>query len=293
MANWDKIVARHPNVFTFDIAYKRQKGWSMDVLLCSDTHWDSKHCDRSLMRKHFDEAKEKGAKIFILGDFFDCMGGKYDPRSHKGSIREEFKVANYFDVLCEEAAEWLHPYHENLGFISKGNHEITVLQRQEVDLIQRTCSILNYRNPGSDPVFSAPYTGWLLFDFHDNGASKRSVKLAYTHGSGGGGPVTRGVIQTNRRAVYLPDADIVASGHIHESWVVEIPRERLASATLKPGQDIQTHICLGTYKSDYHSPDSWHRRTGKPPKPTGSWWLRFYWSSKHEKVLYSFIRTEQ
>ena len=100
--------------------------------------------------------------------------------------------------------------------------------------------------------------------------------MKYFHGAGGGGPVTRGVIQTNRMAVFLPDADFILSGHTHDSWVVPIARERISKAG-RIYQDEQIHIRSATYKDEYGDGYSGlHVERGAPPKPLGGWWLRFY-----------------
>ena len=67
-----------------------------NFLLIADTHFDSIKCDRKLLKKHLDQAKEKNAKIFIFGDWFDCMGGKWDKRSTKADIRPEYNTQTYF-----------------------------------------------------------------------------------------------------------------------------------------------------------------------------------------------------
>ena len=69
----------------------------------------------------------------------------------------------------------------------------------------------------------------------DGGGGRSAFNVAYSHGSGGTAPVTRGVIKTNRRSVVFPDADIFLSGHIHERWAMEIPRIRLT----EQGEGVQ------------------------------------------------------
>ena len=280
-------------VFKHDISYKRNKDWEHWVLLSSDHHWDSKKCDRDLMDYHMKQAQDRNADVFILGDFFDCMGGKYDPRRSKGELRDELKVPNYFDALVEQAAEWLSPYAKQIRFISPGNHETAVLKNQEIDLTQRLSQLLNTLYDGETLV--GKYAGYVVFKFKENGANKGRryrVTMNYTHGYGGGGPVTKGTIQAQRRAVYTPDADIVVCGHIHESWVLEIMREKLSPNLYTPILSTQYAVQLPSYKEDFCVGEGWHRERGMPPKPTGAWWLRFFHSARDEKVKFEFIRAE-
>lgn len=80
----------------------------------------------------------------------------------------------------------------------------SILKRLETDIIKRLCDGLG--------VLNGAYTGWVIFNFTRN-SFKTNYNLSYHHGYGGGGPVTKDIIQASRKAVYLPDADIVVSGH--------------------------------------------------------------------------------
>jgi len=86
--------------------------------------------------------------------------------------------------------------------------------------------------------------------------------------------VTKGVIQTNRRAVYLPDADVVLSGHIHQHWQMPITRERLNDLG-NVFLDTQTHVSLPSYKRVSRR-DGWEVEKGFAPGPLGAVWLRLY-----------------
>ena len=283
-----KIKNCNKTVSRLDIPMKRNKKWEHYVLLSADHHWDARECDRALMKKHFEEAKEKDADILIFGDFFDVMGGKYDPRRRKGDIRPELNVDNYMDALTDQASDWLLPYAKNIKFISRGNHEVAVLKNQEIDLTDRLVTMLNYK--GKANVITGTYRGYVLFKFQaskDSGRAK--VTLGYTHGYGGGGPVTKGTIQASRKQIYMADADIIVQGHIHEAWTMEIVRERIGPAPCHtPRLEVCTHIQLPTYKEDYGDGDNWHTHTGKPPKSLGAYWLRFYW--EEDRIKYQVIR---
>jgi hypothetical protein len=113
---------------------------------------------------------------------------------------------------------------------------------------------------------------------------RTSIKMKYFHGSGGDAPVTRGVIQTARQAVYLPDADIVLNGHNHNEYCIPIQRERL-SQTGEIYQDTQWHLRTPGYKNDYGNGSvGWAIESGMPPKPLGCVWLEFTFDSKLGKI---------
>jgi hypothetical protein len=103
-----------------------------------------------------------------------------------------------------------------------------------------------------------------------------SYKLHYHHGFGGGGPVTRGVIQTNRQAVYLADADLVWTGHTHDTWTMPIARVKLNQDGTRIEHTRQVHFRTAGYKEEYGDGyGGWHIERGGPPKPVGAAWLRF------------------
>ena len=285
-----KVAKCNKTVARIDIPLKRNKKWEHWVLLSADQHWDAIECDRKLLKKHFDEAKEKGADILIFGDFFDVMGGKYDPRRRKGDIRPELNVDNYMDELTNQASDWLLPYSENIKFISRGNHEVAVLKNQEVDLTDRLVTMLNYKGGKDTNIVTGTYRGYVLCKFKESDKGGRhKYTIGYTHGYGGGGPVTKGTIQASRKQIYMADADIIVQGHIHEAWTMEIVRERIGPAPAHtPRLEVCTHIQLPTYKEDYADGDNWHTHTGKPPKSVGAYWLRFFYDG--DRVQYQVVR---
>jgi len=282
-----KIKRISPQVLVIDHEYK--KGWEQWYLLSSDRHWDNPHSDWKLQKTHLDTARERNAKILDFGDLFCVMQGKYDRRASKTDLRPIHQVDNYLDAVVNTAVDWFSPYADMFALVGEGNHESAIRRHHETDLIERFVTTLNYKN-GTE-LTKGLYTGYVKFTFKKASGQTRltPVILNFTHGSGGGGPVTRGVISTNRKAVYLPDAQICVSGHIHESWQLAIPRERvnhLGNIYL----DEQEHICLPTYKEEYLAGENYHRERGRPPKPLGAWWLRFYY--ENQKIKHEFIRAK-
>ena len=101
---------------------------------------------------------------------------------------------------------------------------LQVLKNQEVDLTDRLVTMLNYK--GNTNIVSGTYRGYVLYKFErTESGGRQKVTLGYTHGYGGGGPVTKGTIQAGRKQIYMADADIIIQGHIHEAWTMEIVRE--------------------------------------------------------------------
>ena len=273
------------NVIQVRVSGSRRKNWEQWFLLSGDRHWDNPKSDHQLQREHLDEAVKRNAGVIDIGDLFCAMQGKYDKRSSKSDVRPEHQVDSYLDALVSTAADFFAPWSDSLIVLGVGNHEEAIRKRHETHLTERLVGILNDRT-GSN-ICCGGYGGWVrfLFDWGGSGATK-AVLLNYSHGYGGGGPVTKGVIQTNRRATYLPDAHLVVSGHIHERWTLDLQRVRINSGG-KVYHDTQTHVVVPTYKEEYGDGyGGWHVERGAPPKPIGAAWLRFWWNRKQNQVCY-------
>lgn len=257
------------------------QGWEQWILLSSDRHYDSIHSDRALQKRHLEQVKERDGLVIDVGDCFDAMQGRNDPRASYAEMRPEYVgKSDYFNAIVRDAAEFFKPYADNFLLIAKGNHETKVEQKNNLDLI----SMLVAQMGGA--VNAGGYGGYIKFNFTHNRV-QRSYNLKYMHGWGGGGPVTRGVIDTNRQAVYLPDAHIVVNGHTHDGWYLPIARERF-NQTCTLTKDLLHFIRTPTYKDDFgDGSGGWHVETGKPPKPKGAIWMRFYYYDKdiHLQVI--------
>lgn len=243
-----------------------------------------------MQRRHLDQAKRHKAGIIDIGDFFCAMQGKFDKRASKSSVRFEHQVDDYLDSLVRTAVDWFGPYAKQFIMIGMGNHETSILKKHEVNLTTRLVEALNEQRDST--IYNGGYSGWVVFELFDEKTKETTtIRLWYIHGYGGGGPVTRGVIQSNRKAVYLPDANIVLSGHTHDEWIVPISRTRICLTTHQHIVDEQLHVQVPTYKDEYADGyGGWHIETGKPPKPTGALWLCF--NNDAEKVSFDILRAK-
>lgn len=220
--------------------------------------------ERVLQKKHLDEAKERGAFVIDLGDFFCAMQGKYDKRHMKADLRPEHQRSDYLDALVETAGEWFSPYANLFLLMGEGNHETSIFKRHETNLTARVVERLNALN-GTN-IMHGGYSGWVRFLFEVYGAERTARKLAWHHGYGGDAPVTKGVIQTNRMAVYLPDADIIVTSHTHNEWLFPIARLRINDLGAI-SHDEQLHIKIPGYKEEYQDGfGGWHIERGAPPQ---------------------------
>ncbi|MBX3380948.1 MAG: hypothetical protein KF805_12720 [Phycisphaeraceae bacterium] len=252
------------------------------ALLLSDVHIDSKgHVDRS-HRKLLDAAKAAGAPIIKLGDTFDAMQGPHDKRADKGATKDEHNGADYFDRLVNTAADVYAPYAHLLAYIGTGNHETAVLKHSGTNLITRLCERLNMKHGAK--VVPGGYRGWIKFQFNIRDSSRTAKNLYWCHGAGGGGEVSMGVLKFKRRQTYLPDADIVATGHIHEDVNARVARYRLSDQGFESSDSI-LHVSVPSLKdSQTGKAFSWEHEKEMPPKCDGAYWLTFTVASNESRA---------
>lgn len=245
------------------------------VLLTSDWHWDNPLCRRDLLEQDLQEAVARNAMAFCFGDLFCAMQGKGDPRGNKSSIRPEHTSACYLDSLIDTATEWLEPYKNNIAAITDGNHETSVRNRLETDLLARLANRLG--------CLHGPYCGFIKFRHLFSGCNHReSHDLYFHHGNAAGGEVTAGVSGFQRIMAQV-DADIYVMGHIHERYSLDRRKYRLNLKGTPVMREVKCVRC-STYKDEFALAEGsgWHHEKGRGGKPLGGHWLRFYRKSNRE-----------
>lgn len=259
------------NSHIYRVASTRSK-MEQVVFICPDIHWDNPHCNRDLLKKHLDMAVEKGARIIMPGDTFCLMQGAYDPRKQKSDIRPEHNVNHYLDAVVGGAAEWFAPYQPYIDVVGLGNHETSVLKRQETDIIARFVQALNLGAKTDHRVMAGGYGGWYTVQFA-LGGTRKSYRIKYFHGSGGGAPVTKGTIQHNRMSTQVEGADCVVMGHVHNDYVLTYSKEYLDHDFKPVTRDVLMIRC-STYKDEYaDGHEGWHVERGGGPRPLGGQFL--------------------
>jgi hypothetical protein len=276
------LIQKSKNVHVYKTSIKQSEPHL--ILIATDVHFDNPKCRRDILKKDLDEAMEKGARVIFPGDLFCLMQGKWDPRSSKTDLLPQHQVTHYLDAVIEEAAEWFAPYASIIDVVGYGNHETSISRRHETDVLARFVQLLNH-NAGLDEhkVRTGAYGGWYVTSLtRGNTRTRRSYKMKYYHGSGGGAPVTKGTIQHNRMSTFVQGADCIVMGHVHNDYEVTYSVETLDAQHRIQKKDLLM-IRSPTYKDEYFNLSKgpgtfgWHVERGAPPKPIGGRWLEINW----------------
>jgi hypothetical protein len=261
-------------------------GWEQWYFIMSDAHWDAPECYLGLLHEHLGEAKDRNALVIDAGDFHEVISGNGDPRSSKGTLREEHLGVNYLDRIVDSSVDEFRPYLNNFVYMGTGNHEQAVTVRKETDITQRFVDKANTLRGNLPPIHRAGYTGWIRFMFDMSGC-QRSLAMKVEHGTGGNSPVTKGTIQASRRSSRTEGATFFVSGHIHEKWHMPQVVETLNSATSRVEIREVHHIQCGSYKEDFRRDGTatWAQMKMGNPKPVGGYWVRFFMQDAHAKRI--------
>lgn len=262
-------------------------GWEYWILLRSDAHHDSPNCNRKLEDKHLKECVARDGLWADFGDIFDAMQGKYDPRRNYDEIREEDRRADYYDAIADHAAEFYAPYLDRCLLLAEGNHETAVTKHANISLLTSLVEKAKANHKFEGTIFLGRYAGWLRLMFRVHSTKAWQLLIRYLHGYGGSAPVTKGVIQTARQAVYLPDANVVINGHNHSTYVLPLARDRLTIRGVQY-KDVQWHGRIPGYKDDYADGTTGYAvEGGHAPTPLGALWLHLWLENYH--VRYALL----
>lgn len=246
-----------------------KSGEPFNLLLSSDRHHDSFYTNRDLELKHLQLARERDALIIDVGDIFDAMQGRYDFRRDYADIRPEYCKPNYYDLIVDDAAEFYAPYADRFLVIAKGNHDKSVLKHTNIDLVNRL--VYKMRQEYKATTLVGGYGGWVIFHFeHEAGGARIPFRMKFHHsGYASKAPVTRGVIGTNRQAVFLANPNLVANGHTHTDYITGIKREYVNHQD-QVCFDMMYFVRTPGYKFDYgEGADGFPVEDNHAPNTTG------------------------
>lgn len=249
-------------------------GDEQEFLLISDLHYDSVKCERKLLKRHLEQAKEKGAGIIINGDLFDAMQSRNDRRRAKGALRPELLNTTYFNGIVDELATMLEPYSDLIVLVLKGNHETAVERHCDINLLSNLQYRLMATNPKMQAVFGL-YESFVKIKGRPNGVRQNTFQWYFHHGSGGGAAVTHGTINFARLSEMIEGPDLFSMGHTH----IRIADQRNVIKLNRAGELVpkkRWFLRTGSYKKDDVG-EGWAKEKNMSPGALGGWWIKFYY----------------
>lgn len=271
-------------IHVVDVRWPTLTGAELWLLLRSDAHHDSKHCRRDMELRHLQQAVERNALVCDLGDTLDLMQGRSDNRSSKSSLRPGLVASTYFDRVIQEASEFYTQKHKGVQLanqfvvVGQGNHESAWLKHHESCPTTHLVRSIKGLAPASQ-VGAGAYGGYIHLKIRCN-STVRSFTIRYAHGASNGGIMTMGALDINRMTSWIPDADMIAIGHTHDSMIVPRVRERFRTQNgkfaIEYGETM--FVRCGTYKDEFFGTEGmgWAVERGGGPKPLGAKWVRLY-----------------
>ena len=245
----------------------------LPLLIVSDIHFDSLHCDHASLKKHFDQIKDKNGQILIIGDLFDVMGCHKDPRTKPAHINPIYiqKGRSYLDLIVEDAYEFLKPYVENIALITYGNHEMSILHHRDTDPLERIVFLLNQSS--KKDVCKGAYTGWVMCNMgRQKNGGRCNFNIAYHHGKGGNAKRSKGILYSQLDTMELPDAHMIVSGHDHNKLYDPSNVRKRLDRLGNTYKDTVHWLKTGSYAK---SPDDfgWVVEKGFMAKRMGGWFV--------------------
>jgi hypothetical protein len=201
-----------------------------------------------LLTKHLKEAERRNALVFINGDWFDLMQGKWDPRGGYSGLRQEYKHSDYLDRVIQDSADYLSKF--DLQYIfALGNHETNIIKRMHTNPISAMCLLL--RSQGKECV-EMGYDGYILYNMSDTHTAEMRVDKTFVqyfhHGSGGNAPRSKGILSADIDQKDSPDADLITKGHDHNKWSFPSVVERVNKFGTITNQTVW-HLRTGSYQA--------------------------------------------
>ena len=252
-------------------------------LFISDVHYDAMKCDRELLVKHLTQAKRQGAAVFIFGDWFDLMQGKWDPRGTYSDLRPEYKSITYLDDVINDTVEFFKDYKDVIRFIGRGNHETNIEKRMHTSPLDRVAALHN-ANGGN--VVIGGYAGWLQMRMRksaDSHITRNTSNVHFHHGYGGNAPRSKGVLAVDLDQMQFPDASIIVRGHTHQKWYVPQVVDRV-SQDGNLYQERVHHLRTGSYKLLGDRFAGWATEKGFNTPVLGGWWVTATRNRKSERI---------
>lgn len=209
--------------------------------LMSDLHIGANHVDYRLIKKEIREAIRRNDRILINGDVFDAILPGDRKRFTPDVLHPRLQGRrNILNAAVDWALEILAPAAHLIDMIGVGNHDVSVEKYGNVDVVRLLVDRLQEISPKNHTIHYGGYGGFVEYQ-----NLRKSWVMYYHHGSGGASPVTKGMIDFNRKDVWVL-ADLIWMGHKHNRWAGHTIRMEMG-----PTFRNVYHVMTGAYFKTY------------------------------------------
>lgn len=257
-------------------------------LAACDVHFGSVNCDLKHLKKDLKEARKRNARICFIGDIFDAIFPQGDKRHNPTVLVKELRDRDDATVhAVSMLRDLLAEYADLIDMMGMGNHELTVLRYHGVNMVTMLVMELNQilkQKKSKHRIQYGGYTCYLGYGFGSNTTRTAPITILSVlchHGGGGSAPVTRGMIDVNRKRTNW-DYDVFLFGHKHNNFAVRdvtiAPSYRKEGGFLKSMESRA--IQAGSYYKNYGNLDgvgimpSYEEVGAHAPKPLGGTFFR-------------------
>jgi hypothetical protein len=225
------------------------------IQLMSDLHIGAPQVNYKLIQRELENASKSGDRICINGDVFDAIIAGDHKRFTPDSIHPRlFGRKDTLNAAIEWGVELLGPYGQWIDMVGIGNHESAVEKYHAMDPVRILIYELSKLLPKEHKkhvIHYGGYTGFVDYRIPESGKQASRWVLYYHHGSGGASPVTKGMIDFNRKDTFV-DADCIWMGHKHNRWNASSEKISCPLASSKgPIVKVVRHVMTGSYMKTY------------------------------------------
>lgn len=179
------------------------------IIWISDAHLDN---PKSKTKFRNDLIKENpNAYIIYGGDSHDLMQGREDRRSSKSALKEAFKEDDMWNRIIDSSRkEVIEPIEDRLICMTHGNHTTSLIRKHEFDFLTWLCE-------GKCDVMDT--AGYIIVRHKNKGGKILANNVLYfQHAPPSGGNRSKGMLSADLLLAQRPDADVIISEHIHQTW---------------------------------------------------------------------------
>lgn len=190
-----------------EVDIRRRRSQKFRLYPLGDIHTGSVQCSEEMIQQEVQEiAKDKDAFWLGMGDYADCIT-KDDKRFDICGLAPWVERSN----IVESQRKWLKNLFEPIkgqciGLLA-GNHEQTILDKHQNDLVRNLCSDLGVRYGG--------YQCFVVLKFHRSTKGSRNFYTIHAWHGAGAAQTEGARLMRLMRLVNEFQADIYLMGHLH------------------------------------------------------------------------------